>query len=82
MTSVKLFADQWCYSKGDSSKTRVHTALILHQTFWQITWSKNIQKSKDWPCTSIRPKIPDNVTYSQYKLRNQFGTMKSVTVDK
>ena len=32
-------AYQLCYSRGYNSIIRVHTVLILHQTFWQLPWS-------------------------------------------
>ena len=32
-------AYQLCYSKSYMSIIRVHTVLILHQTFWQVPWS-------------------------------------------
>ena len=66
-------AYQLCYSKGYNSIIRVHTVLIVNQTFWQVPWSKKMQKSKNRPCTSIRPKIPENVTYN----RTSFLSLKT-----
>ena len=62
-------AYQLCYSKGYNSIMRVHTVLILHQTLWQVPWFSKMQKPKNRQCTSIRPKITENVTYVHAKGR-------------